>query len=251
MGFEFSDDTTKPLEQTELPGAPVEDTYKTALAGPTRTERADVPVELATGLQLTDGDQVLASCSGGGCRPRIRGDRGAPAPETSDRTSAPGSFAEKVKGFINKLGDFLNSVLPPEFAAPARQFLGQIGKFLTENLRGVDVSDRRPDGGRPIEINLEKPFTIPKVAGGQDLEVGPKLSFDMKVGPKGPELQNIKGVKVKVAGGLVDADVTGARLVRGEDGKLAIEAKVKAAGIETPVKIPLNKTSLIPGLRRR
>lgn len=258
MGLEFDENTgNNPPDRVEYGGGAVEDAYSTTLTATPGGKATEVPPELQTGLVLTDerGD-TLASCGPRGCTPRRRGDtspttdRTAPGPEAGDRPPA-GSFAEKVQGFIKKLGDFLSSVLPPDFAAPAKQFLGQIGRFLTENLRGVDVQDRKPDGSRPIEINLEKPVTIPKAIQGQDLEVGPKLSFEMKMGPKGPEINNIKGLKVKVAGGLVDAEVNSARLVRDQDGKLAIEAKVKAAGlVETQVKIPLNRTSLLPRTRR-
>ncbi len=251
MVLEISDDTKAPAPERSEWGGPVEDAYEALAAGPVAKTSTDLPPAMATGLELTDGDQVLASCSGGRCTPGRRGDSTTPTPDSGDRTARPGSFAEKVQGFIRKLGEFLTSVLPREFAEPAKQFLGQIGRFLTENLRGVDLGDRKPDGSRPIEVNFDKPVTIPKAVGGQDLEVGPKLSFDMKVGPRGPELNNIKGLKVKVAGGLVDADVSSARLVRDENGKLSLEARVKAGVLpESTVKIPLNRTSLLPGRRK-
>lgn len=219
---------------------------------------ADASTFLGTNFQLTDRGQPVC---GDRCPPAPgsvppSGD-GRPAP--SDRGAAPGDssdrgtgrFSDKIAGFMQKLGQFLDRVLPPEWAQPARQFLGQISRFMSENLRDVNF-ERNADGSHNVGVDIGREVTIPKAVQGQDLQVGPKVSFDMTMGENGPELKIKSGLKVKVAGGLVDADIRAARLTRDTQGRLQMEAKVKAGILpESTVVIPLHRANAPAATRRR
>lgn len=219
---------------------------------------ADATTFLGTNFQLTDRGQAVC---GDRCTPTpgalpADGD-GRPAP--SDRGAAPGDssdrgagrFSDKIAGFMQKLGQFLDRVLPPEWAQPARQFLNQISRFMSENLRDVNLG-RNPDGSQHVGVDIGREVTIPKAVQGQDLQVGPNVSFDTTMGPNGPELKNIKGLKVRVGGGLVDADVRSARLTRDAEGRLQMEARIKAGVLpESTVTIPLHRATAPAASSRR
>ncbi|MBY0549211.1 MAG: hypothetical protein K2W95_18195 [Candidatus Obscuribacterales bacterium] len=246
-----------PVREDSWSGAAVEQSLTGGRVG--GQMQADAATFLGTNFQLTDRGQAVCGDRCGPPTPGALPGTGDGRPAPSDRGAAPtdssdrgaGRLSDKIAGFMQKLGQFLDRVLPPEWAQPARQFLSQISRFMSENLRDVNFG-RNADGSQHVGVDIGREVTIPKAVQGQDLQVGPNVSFDTTMGPNGPELKNIKGLKVKVAGGLVDADVRSARLTRDAEGRLQMEARVKAGVLpESTVTIPLHRATAPAATRRR
>lgn len=152
-------------------------------AGPEKREPSTFAASGAAGAK----DQ--SACPGGDC---------------SEGNKAS-SFSEKMSEVIGKIGQFLQSVLPPEYAQYVQQYLPMAEQFLGNLLNSASISDGQ-NGAKRLNLDLNESKTIPGVVSGEDLQVGPKLGFDMRWTGAGADLTNIAGLKVG------NADVRSARL---------------------------------------
>ena len=146
------------------------------------------------------------------------------------------NLADKIAGMVQKIGQFLQSVLPPEYAQYVQQYLPMAEQYIGQFLKDVNLS-RGQDGSNRLDLDLHESRTIPDVVPGSNLEVGRKLGFDLKWNGNGAEAKNIKGLRLK---GQVNGDVTSGRVdigdgnptlyasVRGQDGKVS----------EVPIPLP-------------
>lgn len=145
----------------------------------------------------------------------------------ADRGEQAQSFGDKLSGIISKIGDFLQKIVPPEYAQYVQQYLPMAEQFISQLLNDVKTSSGQ-NGAQHLEADLKEPHTVPDVLPGSNLEVGQKVGFDMKWGENGPELNNITGLKLtgdtngKIRGGRVDigeGEPTLYATVEGDDGQ--------------------------------
>lgn len=169
--------------------------------------------------------------------------RDCAGPDCRDNRGEKRSFGEQVSEMIGKIGQFLQSVLPPEYAQYVQQYLPMAEQFIGNLLNGVNLTAGE-NGARRLELDLKQSHSIPDVLPGGNLELGPKLAFDMKWSGSGAEIRKIQGVKV--AGGEVQSgrlDISSGEpslnlTVKGQDGQTR----------EVPVPLP-NIQELIGGFQ--
>jgi hypothetical protein len=107
-----------------------------------------------------------------------------------------GSFGDKLAGIISKIGQFLESVVPPEYQQYVRQYLPMAEQFIGNLLKDFKFGEG-PNGSKHVEAELKQSRTIPDVLPDTSLEVDPKIGFDVSAGANGAEINNIKGLHLK------------------------------------------------------
>lgn len=146
-----------------------------------------------------------------------------------------GSLGDNLSGIIAKVGEFLKSVLPPEYAQYVQQYLPMAEQFISKLLKDVKTGDG-PNGSKHMEAELNEPQSIPDVLPDTSLEVDSKLGFDTKWDGSGLELSNIQGLHLK---GQTNGDVRSGRLDI-NDGNPTLTTTVQGADGQTnEVQIPL------------
>ncbi len=164
-------------------------------------------------------------------------DNQVPKPDSNDQQQPTDkqSFGDKLAGIISKIGQFLQSVLPPEYAQYVQQYLPMAEQFISSMLNDVQLSQGQ-NGENRLEADLKESHTVPDVLPGTNLQVGKKLGFNMKWGANGPELSDISGLQLS---GDQEGEVTSGRVDIG-DGNPTLYANIKGRdGSNTEVPIPL------------
>lgn len=146
-----------------------------------------------------------------------------------------GSIGDKLSGIISKIGEFLQSVLPPEYAQYVQQYLPMAEQFINNLIKNVKTGDGA-NGSKHLEAELNQGQSIPDVLPDTSLEVDPKLGFDMKWGENGPELSNIEGLRLQ---GQTNGNVRSGRIDINDGNPTLYAAVTGADGQTNEVPIPL------------
>jgi hypothetical protein len=150
-------------------------------------------------------------------------------------SAALSSVMDRLPDIMSKIGQFLESVLPPEYAQYVQQYLPMAEQYISSLLRDVKTGDG-PDGSKHLEAELNEPHSIPDVLPDTSLEVDSKIGFDMKWGADGAEVTNIQGLKLQ---GQTSGEVRSGRLEI-NDGSPTLFATVQGQdGQTSEVPIPL------------
>lgn len=155
------------------------------------------------------------------------------------------SLGDKVSEIIGKIGQFLQSVLPPEYAQYVQQYLPMAEQFVSGLFNDVRVGEGQ-NGAKRLELDLKQSRSLKDVIPGTNVELGPKLALEAKWNGSGADITNISGVKVE------GADLKGARLdINGGNPSLNLTVQDKNGQTkEIPVPLP-NIQDLISNLQAK
>jgi hypothetical protein len=153
------------------------------------------------------------------------------------------SIGDKLPQILAKVGEFLQSKLPPEYAQYVQQYMPMVEQFISKMVKDVNLSQGQ-NGAQHLNAELQESQSIPDLIPGNTLNVDQNLSFDAKSSQNGAEISNIKGLHLSGDNG---GELRSARIDFG-DGEPRIYASVQSENGDTnEVEIPLPDLSSILG----